>query len=164
VGADTELRNTTTLGIALTRQGIRTLLLALVIFTAAGLVPELLLLKHYDSVWQLVPFAVLLATLVTATVAWRRPAPSAIAAFRVVMGLCVLAGIVGVVLHAKGNWEWALERDDTLHGWPLIWKILRGATPLLAPGAMAQLGLLGLVYTYRHPALERGLHPEPEIS
>jgi hypothetical protein len=153
------------LGIALARQGLRPLLLALVIFTAAGLVPELLLLKHYDSFWQLVPFAVLVATLVTAAIAWRRPTPRTVATFRAVMWLCVVAGIAGVVLHAKGNWEWALERDETLTGWPLVWKILRGATPLLAPGAMAQLGLLGLVYTYRHPALERGPHHlAPEIS
>jgi hypothetical protein len=146
------------------RQGIRTLLLALVIFTAVGLVPELLLLKHYDSATQLIPFAVLLATLVSSALAWRRPTPRSVAAFRAVMWLCVLAGVAGVVLHAKGNWEWAVERDDTLHGWPLIWKILRGATPLLAPGAMAQLGLLGLVFTHRHPALERGSHLEPELS
>jgi hypothetical protein len=145
-------------------QGIRPLLLALVIFSAAGLVPELLLLKHYDSVWQLVPLVVLLATLLTAAFVWRRPDPRTLGAFRAVMWLCVLAGIAGVVLHAKGNWEWALERDDTLHGWPLVWKILRGATPLLAPGAMAQLGLLGLVFTYHHPALARGPHPAPEIS
>jgi hypothetical protein len=151
------------LAIALVRQGIRPLLLALVIFTAAGLVPELLLLKHYDSALQLIPFAVLLVTLASSVLAWRRPAPRTLAAFRVVMWLCLVAGIVGVVLHAKGNWEWALERDDTLRGWPLIWKVLRGATPLLAPGAMAQLGLLGLVYTHRHPALERGPHLEPEI-
>jgi hypothetical protein len=152
------------LAIALARQGIRPLLLALVIFTAAGLVPELLLLEHYDSALQLIPFAVLLATLATAALAWRRPAPRTLAAFRVVMWLCLAAGVTGVVLHAKGNWEWALERDDTLRGWPLIWKVLRGATPLLAPGAMAQLGLLGLVYTHRHPALGRGPHLEPEIS
>ena len=144
---------------------MRRLLLALVAFTAVGLVPELLLLKHYDSVWQLIPFAVLAAILVTTVLAWRRPTRRSLAAFRVVMWLSIAAGVAGVVLHAKGNWEWALERDDTLHGWPLIWKILRGATPLLAPAAMAQLGLLGLLYTYRHPALERGaLHLEPEIS
>lgn len=146
------------------RRELRPLLLALVVFTAVGLVPELLLLKHYDSVLQLVPFPVLLATLGSALLVWRQPGPGTIATFRGVMWLCVLAGVVGVVLHAKGNWEWALERDDTLHGWPLVWKILRGATPLLAPGAMAQLGLLGLVYTYRHPALARGAHLEPEIS
>ncbi len=132
--------------------------------SAGGLVPELLLLKHYESVWQLVPLVVLVLVLAASVVVWRRPAPRTVMAFRAIMALCVLAGVAGVVLHAKGNLEWALERDDTLSGWPLAWKILRGATPLLAPGAMAQLGLLGLVYTYRHPALARGSHPQPEST
>jgi hypothetical protein len=143
---------------------LRHLLLALVVFTAAGLVPELFLLKHYDSVLQLIPFAVLALTLVVSLLVWKRPTPTTLRAFRATMAICVLAGVAGVLLHAKGNWEWAMERDDTLHGWALAWKILRGATPLLAPGAMAQLGLLGLLVTYRHPALERGHNPQPEIT
>ena len=143
---------------------MRRLLLALVAFSAIGLVPELLLLKHYESVWQVVPLVLLAITLVATALVWRRPSPRTLQFFRVMMGLCLLAGGVGMILHGKGNIEWALERDDTLHGWPLIWKMLRGATPLLAPGAMAQLGLLGLVYTYRHPVLTRGPHLEPEIS
>jgi hypothetical protein len=143
-------------------QTIRRLLLALIVLGAVGLVPELLLLKHYESFWQLVPLAVLVLVLVTAGFVWRRPDPRTLAAFRAIMWLCVAAGVAGLLLHAKGNLEWALERDESLHGWPLIWKILRGATPLLAPGAMAQLGLLGLVFAYRHPARERGPHPEPE--
>ena len=143
-------------------RSIRRLILALVLLGAVGLVPELLLLKHYESALQLVPLGVLLLTLVTAALVWRRPDPRTLTAFRAIMWLCVIAGVVGVGLHAKGNLEWARERDDTLHGWPLVWKILRGATPLLAPGALAQLGLLGLVYTYRHPALRRGPHPDPE--
>ena len=32
-------------------------------------------------------------------------------------------------------------------------NVVSGATPTLAPGAMVELGLLGLAYTYRHPAL-----------
>lgn len=143
---------------------MRPLLLALVAFSAIGLVPELLLLKHYESVWQVVPLILLVATLVATAIVWRRPSARSLQFFRVMMVLCLLAGGVGVILHGKGNIEWALERDDTLHGWPLIWKMLRGATPLLAPGAMAQLGLLGLVFTYRHPVLTRGSHLEPEIS
>jgi hypothetical protein len=135
-----------------------------VAFTAAGLVPELLLLKHYESVWQVVPLVMLGVVLVATVVVWRRPGARSLQFFRATMGLCLLAGLAGVLLHGKGNVEWALERDATLHGWPLVWKILRGATPLLAPGAMAQLGLLGLVYTYRHPALARGPHLEPELS
>ena len=143
---------------------MRRLLLALVAFSAIGLVPELLLLKHYESVWQVVPLVLLAITLVATALVWRRPSARSLQFFRVMMVLCLLAGALGVILHGKGNIEWALERDDTLHGWPLIWKMLRGATPLLAPGAMAQLGLLGLVYTYRHPVLTRGAHLEPEIS
>lgn len=143
---------------------MRRLLLALVALSAIGLVPELLLLKHYESVWQVVPLVLLVLTLVATAIVWRRPGVRSLQFFRVMMVLCLLAGGVGVILHGKGNIEWALERDDTLHGWPLIWKMLRGATPLLAPGAMAQLGLLGLVYTYRHPVLTRGSHLQPELS
>ena len=143
---------------------MRRLLLALVAFSAIGLVPELLLLKHYESVWQVVPLVLLAVTLAATAVVWRRPGVRSVRFFRGMMMLCLLSGGVGVILHGKGNIEWALERDDTLRGWPLIWKMLRGATPLLAPGAMAQLGLLGLVYTWRHPALARGPHLEPEIS
>ena len=139
---------------------MRRLLLALVVFTAAGLVPELILLKHYDSFWQIAPLVVLALTLVVAVIVWKRPSVGTMKVFRFVMALCVLAGVAGVVLHAKGNLAWALERDDTLSGWPLIWKILRGATPLLAPGAMAQLGLLGLVFAYRHPVLTAPPLPE----
>jgi hypothetical protein len=65
----------------------------------------------------------------------------------------VVAGALGLVLHFKGNMEWALERQPELSGMTLVWKSLTGATPALAPGALAQLGLLGLVWSYRHPAL-----------
>ena len=40
-------------------------------------------------------------------------------------------------------------------GVQLVWEALRGATPALAPGTMILLGLMGLLYCYRHPALER---------
>ena len=35
--------------------------------------------------------------------------------------------------------------------------------PALAPSALAQLGLLGLLYTYRHPALRRR-HPDAALD
>jgi len=59
--------------------------------------------------------------------------------------------VLGLVLHFKGNMEWALERNPDLGGANLIWKSLTGATPALAPGALTQLGLLGLVWAYRNP-------------
>jgi hypothetical protein len=56
--------------------------------------------------------------------------------------------------------------DPSLSGWPLFVKVVTAkAPPALAPGVMVQLGLLGLVYTYRHPALMVQRHPlEPDST
>ncbi|MBM2806157.1 MAG: hypothetical protein HW419_4050, partial [Deltaproteobacteria bacterium] len=68
----------------------------------------------------------------------------------------VVSGLVGVYFHFQGSAEFKLESNPTLSGMALFWEAIRGkAPPLLAPGAMVQLGLLGLVYTYKHPALGR---------
>jgi hypothetical protein len=142
---------------------IRPLLLALLLFGAVGLLLELLLLEHYESTWQWAPLVVLTLTVVTGVAVWRRAGPRTLGAFRVVMVVCLVAGRAGFILHLKGNLEFALERDPDLSGFALVWACLSGATPALAPGAMAQLGLLGLVYTFRHPALVRGTYPDPEI-
>ena len=43
-------------------------------------------------------------------------------------------------------------------GLELVQKTLTGATPVLAPGSMTLLGLIGLTHTYKHPCLDRGAH------
>jgi hypothetical protein len=134
--------------------GMRRLLLALVFIGAAGLEVELLLLEHFDSALQWTPLVLLAVVLAAVLLVWRRPSPATVRFFQAVMALCVVAGAVGIVLHYRGNVEFELEHEP-LHGWKLFWEAIRGATPALAPGAMAQLGLLGLVYSYRHPALRR---------
>ena len=134
---------------------LRPLLLALVGIGAAGLEVELLLQKHYESAWQLTPLVLLGVVLGVAALVWRRPSPRTVRFFQATMLLCVAAGVVGLFLHYRGNVEFELERESSLQGLRLFWKAVRGATPALAPGAMAQLGLLGLVYGYRHPALRR---------
>jgi hypothetical protein len=91
-------------------------------------------------------------------------APRAVRFFQVIMSLCVVTGAIGVYLHYRGNVEFELERDGSLRGLRLFWEAIRGATPSLAPGALSQLGLLGLAYTYRHPALRGSLTPLPEES
>lgn len=139
---------------------LRPLLLALLAIGAAGLEVELLLLEHYESAWQFTPLVLLAVVLVGAALVWRRPSPSTVRFFQVIMLLCVAAGVVGVFLHYRGNVEFELEREP-LHGLRLFWEAIRGATPALAPGAMAQLGLLGLVYCYRHPALRRNSPVQP---
>jgi hypothetical protein len=134
---------------------LRRALMALVLFGAVGLVLELLLLEHFESVLQFIPLVLLALVLVSGAVLARWPSVRAIQSFRAVMLLCVAAGAVGVYLHYRGNVEFELERQPLRHGFDLFWEAIRGATPALAPGALSQLGLLGLVYTFRHPAMRR---------
>ena len=136
---------------------LRPLLLALVALGVAGLTTELLLLDHLEDVWQLVPLVVL--ALGASAIAWQLFAPTALSTryFQVSMLLIAAAGVAGIVLHYKGNLEFQLELDATQSAWDLFRKVMHAkAPPALAPGAMTQLGLLGLVYTFRHPALSRG--------
>jgi hypothetical protein len=45
-----------------------------------------------------------------------------------------------------------------MSGLELIRKVASGATPVLAPGTMSLLGVVGLLHTFRHPAAEGGGH------
>jgi hypothetical protein len=132
---------------------LRRLLLALVLVGALGLAVELLLLEHFESVWQWTPLVLLAVVLGVGTVLAARPTRRVVRLFQALMALCVAAGVVGVYLHYRGNTEFELEREPTRHGLALFWEAIRGATPALAPGALSQLGLLGFAYAFRHPAL-----------
>ena len=127
----------------------------LILLGIVGLGAELLLLEHIESFTQWIPLLVLLAGLVSSIWLSVRPGAAALRTCQIVMASFVLAGIAGVYFHYTGNVEFALERDSDLRGIGLVWKALRGATPSLAPGALAQIGLLGLAYTYDHPANHR---------
>lgn len=134
---------------------IRPMLVALVLLGVVGLSLELLLLDHYESFTQLIPFGVLAAGLFTGGWLLRAPARRSVLAFGVVMALFVGVGVLGLYLHWAGNRAFELEMEPGTGGWLLAWRSLRGATPSLAPGAMIQAGLVGLIAIYRHPALDR---------
>ena len=140
---------------------LRRLLLALILVGAVGLFAELLLLGHFEDWQQWIPLALLVAITAAAGVAFGRSTPHTLRALQVISVLCVVAGVIGMWLHFAGNVEWEREQDEAIGGTTLFWAALTGATPALAPGALAQLGLLGLVYAFRHPALRdaRGAGP-----
>lgn len=135
---------------------IRRFLLILFVIGVVGTGTELLLLGHTEDLWQWTPLVLLAAGLVT--VGWRVVARGArsLRVFRATMILFVLSGGVGLWLHYHGNAEFEREMYPSLQGVDLFWESITGATPTLAPGTMLGLGLLGLVYTYRDPALSGG--------
>ena len=134
---------------------LRRILFGVMLAGILGLAAELLLLEHFEGVWQWVPLVALAAGLATGAAVGLRPARGSILAFRAVMVSFVVAGAAGMYLHLAGNVEFERESDPAIGGGALIWEALRGATPSLAPGSLAQLGLLGLALTYRHPAARR---------
>ena len=70
------------------------------------------------------------------------------------MLMFVAAGVAGVGLHFRGAAEFQREVNPSLGGWELTKKVMRvKAPPVLAPGLMMQLGLIGLAYAHRHPDL-----------
>lgn len=135
---------------------LRGALLAILVIGLLGVLAELYLLEHTEEAWQRLPIFMIVAALVV--LGWHAfdHGPLSVQALRITMGLFVLTGLVGVVLHFKGNIEFELDMQPSLEGLQLIWLSLRGATPTLAPGTMVQLGLIGLAYCYRHPRLRAG--------
>lgn len=134
---------------------LRKILLGITWLGIFGLIVELVFIEHWEKRWQAIPLALLgMSLLATIAVTWW-PSDQSLRVFRIVMAICVLAAPFGIWQHYAGNVEFEVERRRELRGMPLLWKALHGATPVLAPGAMAQLGLLGLALTFRHPALRR---------
>ena len=133
---------------------IRRFLLAVIVLGLVGTGTELILLTHYEDSAQLVPLFFIALTLVVIAGHVTVGGSGTVLLLRVMMGFLVAAGALGVVLHYQGSMEFQLEMDPTVSGWALFTKVLHAkAPPTLAPGVMAQLGLIGLVYTYRHPAV-----------
>ena len=139
--------------VATTESRVRTYLLATLAFGVVGLAIELLLLGHFDSVTQLIPL--ILLALGAIVVAWHAAAPRGVTvrALQIMMVLFIVSGGLGVVLHLRGNAEFLLEVTPSMAGFELFRKTMTGATPALAPGSMVLLGLVGLMYSYRHPSL-----------
>jgi hypothetical protein len=130
------------------------MLLAILLLGVFGIAAELLLLAHTEDVNQWIPLLLAAATVVLSAVVAIRPTAGSLRVFQGVMVLMILSGGLGMYLHLRANIEFQLEMDATLTGFALFRKsIVAKAPPALAPGAMAQLGLIGLAYTFRHPAL-----------
>jgi hypothetical protein len=129
---------------------VRRWLIASLVLGLIGTIAELLLLEHYEEAWQVTPLVLIGAALVA--LAWDAARPSArtVRAVQAIMGLFVLAGVVGVWLHLRGAAEFQREMDPAQPRWNVFVKAMRAkAPPVLAPGIMVQLGLIGLVSSYR---------------
>jgi len=132
---------------------LRRLILALLSFGLVALGAELLAIGHYEDVWQWVPVALLGVTFLTILAHVIDGGRRGIALLQVLLILMVASGALGIFLHYQANVSFQLDTNPDLKGWELFTRVLHAiAPPSLAPGVMAQLGFMGLIYTYKHPA------------
>jgi hypothetical protein len=139
-------------GVAMTTDALvrlRVWILGTLVLGLVGMAAELILLGHYEEPLQLAPLLLVAAALTTLT--WSRAGNAAAGAlaFRGTMWLFVIAGFVGVGLHFRGAAEFQFDMDPEIGVWDLTTKVLRAKDPpVLAPGVMLQIGLMGLAYAY----------------
>ena len=131
----------------------RRLALYLLPFGLAGTATALALLGHTEDRLQWTPLILLLTGFLMGLAMAVQPVRRVVLIFRALMGLYLPASALGLYLHVKSNVEFELEMRPAIAGMELIVESLTGAMPALAPGTMAQMGLLGLLVCFRHPAL-----------
>jgi hypothetical protein len=107
-------------------------MLGLVVLGTAGISVELVVLEHYTDWNQLIPLVVAAWGVLAALGMTLAPGLPALRVWQFTMLVFVGTGITGVTMHGD-------VVSETVH------------PPLLAPSLFTQLGLLGLLYTYRHP-------------
>lgn len=128
---------------------LRLWIVGVIVLGLIGTLTELILLEHDEQALQFVPLV--LMALGALTLIWHFAAKSnaSLRSLQVVMGLFVLSGFAGMAAHFNGSMEYQLELNPDLSMWELLDKITHAkAPPLLAPGMMIQMGLLGLAYAY----------------
>lgn len=147
------------------RDPLRMFLLLILLVGMVGTGAELLLIGHYEE-WQLPPLILLALGLLTVGLHGMKRRPWTLRLLQGAMGLFIVSGVAGLYLHYDGNTEFEREMDPALGGFALFSKAMTGATPILAPGMMIQLGLIGFAYAFRHPLLatrskDRSTSPPP---
>ena len=143
---------------------LRRMLRLILVLAMLGTCAELLLLGHTEDWRQWIPLA--LTALGVGVLAWHcaRPGPRSTRAVRATMMAFIAAGFAGCYYHFQGSAEFKLESNPSLAGWALFWAAVRSKNPpSLAPGVMIQIGLLGLAFCYRRPALA-GSKKMPNIN
>jgi len=140
-----------------THTPITTLRLAVFLILLLGMFStgaELILLSHIEDRLQWIPIVLISLGLLTSGWHWARRSAPSIRVLQVILCGFIASGFAGMYFHYQGSAEFKLESNPSLQGWNLFREAIRSkAPPLLAPGVMIQLGLLGLIFTYRHPAL-----------
>lgn len=140
---------------------LRAGILALAAIGIAGTASELVFLRHWTSLTQLVVWPGLLALVVALVMLLTGPTVGRVTGARAIAGAVLVVAVLGVALHVHGNLEAGpLDRDyattwatmSSVEQWWLAITGGVGPAPVLAPGVLAEISLALLLATVAHPA------------
>jgi MFS family permease len=132
---------------------LRTFLLGLAAVALITTLIELWLQDHYHDFTQLIPIILGGVGLLTVAVAFFRANHLTLIAVRAVMSIVALGGVIGIWIHLAANFTFQQEIRPTATLSDYWLEVIKGAAPLLAPGALIFAALLAIIATYRHPTL-----------
>jgi hypothetical protein len=128
---------------------LRLWVLGVIALGLIGTMTELVLLEHDEQALQYVPLVLMVLGAVALVWNYVAKDTTSLRVLQIVMGLFVLSGFAGMAAHFNGSMEYQLELNLDLGASELFDKIVHAkAPPLLAPGMMIQMGLLGLAYAF----------------
>lgn len=146
--------------VVLLRRGV----LALAAIGVAGVAVELALLRHWNGLVQILPWLGLGAGAVAVGLVAIRPTPGRVRLARLIALAVLGLAAFGILEHVLGNHEAGPLDAEHGEGWESLSQVTRwwyaitetvGPSPTFAPAALAQIVLLVLLATVRHPALGR---------
>lgn len=149
---------------------IRTFMLILSGFALASTTAELWLQDHTQTPLQWIPWGLCALGLISLLAAFVRPGRATYLALRWSMVVVALGGMVGITIHLLENIEFQRDINANAQFGNYIIAALKGAAPLLAPGALTFAALLSIAAVYAHPLLTskeapaRAAQPIPRSS
>lgn len=118
----------------------------IILFMSFWTFVELLFLSHYEDRWQIFPLAVLASVFVLTVIVWLKNSRRIQRIFLLLLGVCIISGLLGVYFHLAANVEFEAELRPSQSSLTTFLKSFHGALPALAPGSMIVLGLIGFLY------------------
>jgi hypothetical protein len=133
---------------------LRRFLLLLAAMALVVTLIELWLQNHTQELLQFLPWVLCGLGLLALLFALLRPTRLSLLILRGVMVVVGLGSLVGIAVHLLRTLDFQQEIHPTQALGDFFVAALKGAAPLLAPGALLFAALVALVATYHHPALQ----------
>ena len=132
---------------------LRRFLLIVALLMYVGTVVELWLLDHNQDAIQIIPFILCAVGMAAVIGGLFSPSRVSLLTLRVVAVIEAIGSLFGIGYHAWTNFSFESEIRPNAAFETLIVPTLKGAAPLIAPGALMFAALIATAATYYHPVM-----------